>query len=86
MSKKCLSTHKSLPTFNFIRKIFCFPSQEYKECKSQIVSLTDKWYQAIRVDNNSEEDEDDGAADTVSQKTERTSSTATLNSSRGNMI
>lgn len=82
-----LSYSKSLLALSFISEnIFSSSPQEYKECKSQIVSLTDKWYQAIRVDNNSEEDEDEGGADTTSQKTERTSSTATLNSSRGNMI
>lgn len=59
--------------------------QELRDCKSQIVTLTDKWYQAIRVDNNSEDEEDDGA-ETMSQKTERTNSTATLSSSRGNII
>lgn len=49
-----------------------------------MTDLTNKWYQAIRVDNNSEEEEEE--ADTASQKTERTNSTATLNSSRGNII
>lgn len=61
-----------------------FSNQELRDCKSQIVTLTDKWYQAIRVDNNSE-DEDDGG-ETMSQKTERTNSTATISSSRGNII
>lgn len=61
-----------------------FSNKELRDCKSQMTDLTNKWYQAIRVDNNSEDDEDE--PDTVSQKTERTNSTATLNSSRGNVI
>ncbi|KAG5684168.1 hypothetical protein PVAND_013409 [Polypedilum vanderplanki] len=60
-----------------------FSNKELRDCKSQMTDLTNKWYQAIRVDNGSEDDDD---ADTVSQKTERTNSTATLNSSRGNII
>lgn len=58
--------------------------QELRDCKSQMTDLTNKWYQAIRIDNNTEDDDED--PETISQRTERTNSTATLNSSRGNMI
>lgn len=53
-----------------------------------MTDLTNKWYQAIRIDNNSEGEEEE-EPDTISQRTmqtDRTNSTATLNSSRGNVI
>lgn len=61
-----------------------FSNKELRDCKSQMTDLTNKWYQAIRIDNNTEDDDAD--PETISQRTERTNSTATLNSSRGNMI
>ncbi|XP_070508578.1 sodium/hydrogen exchanger 8 [Chironomus tepperi] len=61
-----------------------FSNKELRDCKSQMTDLTNKWYQAIRIDNNTEDDDED--PETISQRTERTNSTATLNSSRGNMI
>jgi len=77
-----LTFHKS-HSLIFIIKPSLF-QQELRDCKSQMTDLTNKWYQAIRIDNNTEDDDED--PETISQRTERTNSTATLNSSRGNMI
>lgn len=49
-----------------------------------MAELQSKWYEAIRVDNQSE-DEDEGP-ETLSQKTERTNSTISMNSSRAIII
>lgn len=48
-----------------------------------MAELQSKWYEAIRVDNQSEDEED---PETVSQKTERTNSTVSMNSSRAIII
>lgn len=48
-----------------------------------MAELQSKWYEAIRVDNQSEDDE---APETLSQKTERTDSTISMTSSRANII
>nr|XP_017029562.1 sodium/hydrogen exchanger 8 [Drosophila kikkawai] len=46
-----------------------FNSQELHECKSQMLDLTNKWYQAIRVSplDSDESDEEIGLASTTSQ-------------------
>ncbi|RVE46194.1 hypothetical protein evm_009152 [Chilo suppressalis] len=36
-----------------------FTHQELKDCKSQMTDLTNQWYQAIRITNDRETDEDD---------------------------
>lgn len=77
-----MTFHKSHPLIFIIKRPFF--QQELRDCKSQMTDLTNKWYQAIRIDNNTEDDDED--PETISQRTERTNSTATLNSSRGNMI
>lgn len=59
-------------------------SQELRDCKSQMAELQSKWYEAIRVDNQT--DDEDDAPETSSQKTERTNSTVSMTSSRANMI
>ena len=59
-------------------------NKELRDCKSQIAELQSKWYEAIRVDNQSEDDVDD-APETSSQKTERTNSTISM-SSRTNIL
>lgn len=49
-----------------------------------MAELQSKWYEAIRVDNQTD-DEDEGP-ETTSQRTERTSSTISMTSSRANII
>lgn len=55
-----------------------------RDCKSQMAELQSKWYEAIRVDNQT--DDEDDAPETSSQKTERTNSTISMTSSRANII
>lgn len=60
------------------------PFQELRDCKSQMAELQSKWYEAIRVDNQT--DDEDDAPETASQKTERTNSTVSMTSSRANIL
>lgn len=58
--------------------------QELRDCKSQMAELQSKWYEAIRVDNQT--DDEDEAPETASQKTQRTNSTISMTSSHANII
>lgn len=49
-----------------------FTHQELKDCKSQMTDLTNQWYQAIRISNDRETDEEDNVAQ-VSMSTSRSS-------------
>lgn len=49
-----------------------------------MAELQSKWYEAIRVDNQT--DDEDDAPETASQKTERTNSTVSMTSSRANIM
>jgi hypothetical protein len=49
-----------------------------------MAELQSKWYEAIRVDNQTDDEEE--AAETSSQKTERTNSTVSMTSSRANIL
>lgn len=66
---------------NFFKNLFF---KELRDCKSQMAELQSKWYEAIRVDNQT--DDEDDAPETSSQKTERTNSTISMTSSRANII
>ena len=50
-----------------------------------MAELQSKWYEAIRVDNQTEDEDDEDAPETSSQKSERTNSTISI-SSRANII